>query len=50
MKHTDPVCGMQVEDTAPLKSQYNGKTIYFCSPGCKSKFDKNPAQYSSKIK
>ena len=27
-------------------SQYNGKTYYFCSKGCKSKFDANPAQYA----
>jgi P-type Cu+ transporter len=46
MKHTDPVCGMQVEDNTPLKSQYNGRTVYFCSAGCKAKFDKNPAQYA----
>lgn len=42
----DPVCKMEVnEKTAKLKSDYNGKTYYFCSPGCKSTFDKNPAKY-----
>src|SRR6266481_3739028 len=39
----DPVCGMQVnETTASAKSEYNGKAYYFCSPGCKVRFDANP--------
>lgn len=43
----DPVCGMQVEEkTAAGQSEYQGKTYYFCSPGCKSKFDQNPEQYA----
>jgi len=33
------------EKTAAGKSEYNGKTYYFCSPGCKAKFDQNPKQY-----
>ncbi len=36
----DPVCGMQVdENTAQYKTDYNGKTYYFCAPGCKKAFD-----------
>ena len=43
---TDPVCGMKVdENTAPARSEYKGKTYYFCSTGCKTKFDANPGQY-----
>jgi len=43
---TDPVCKMQVdENNAAGKSQYGGKTYYFCSPGCKAKFDANPSSY-----
>ncbi len=43
----DPVCKMDVnEKTAKLKSDYNGKTYYFCAPGCKSTFDKNPSKYA----
>src|SRR5579885_983230 len=39
----DPVCGMTVdEDRAPAKSEYNGRTYYFCAPGCKRAFDANP--------
>jgi YHS domain-containing protein len=42
----DPVCKMDVnEKTAKLKSDYNGKTYYFCAPGCKLTFDKNPSKY-----
>jgi len=43
----DVVCGMQVDPTkAPAKSDYNGKTYYFCATSCKTKFDANPAQYT----
>jgi Cu+-exporting ATPase len=27
-------------------SVYQGKTYYFCSTGCKTTFDKNPAKYA----
>jgi YHS domain-containing protein len=42
----DPVCGMQVDTAKALKSEYKGKTYYFCSRQCKDSFDKNPAQYA----
>jgi Cu+-exporting ATPase len=42
----DPVCGMDVNvATAAGKSEYKGKTYYFCSPGCKITFDKDPEKY-----
>ena len=42
----DPVCGMEVDEkTAPAKSEYMGKTYYFCAPGCKKAFDENPDKY-----
>ena len=42
----DPVCMMHVDEkTAKHKSVYNGKTYYFCAPGCKIVFDENPEQY-----
>ena len=41
----DVVCGMQVDPkSAAGSSQYNGKTYYFCSAGCKARFDANPGQ------
>jgi Cu+-exporting ATPase len=47
--HTDPVCGMQVNDQqAAGQSNYQGQTYYFCSQGCKSKFDQQPEQYAEK--
>jgi YHS domain-containing protein len=43
----DPVCGMQVDESkAAGQSVYQRKTFYFCSAGCKAKFDQNPAQYA----
>jgi Cu+-exporting ATPase len=42
----DPVCKMDVEeDTAQWKSEYKGKTYYFCAHGCKVKFDEDPKKY-----
>ena len=42
----DPVCGMMVDEKkAKFTTSYKGKTYYFCAPGCKSSFDKNPAKY-----
>ena len=42
----DPVCGMEVDPkTATFKSTYQGKTYYFCSPGCKREFDKDPQKF-----
>lgn len=48
-QHTDPVCGMQVEESeAAGQSEHQGRTYYFCSSGCKDKFDANPEDYTSK--
>jgi YHS domain-containing protein len=45
---TDPVCKMNVdEETAQFKSEYKGKTYYFCAPGCKKAFEENPEKYIS---
>jgi YHS domain-containing protein len=44
----DPVCGMDVDPkSAQWKSNYESKTYYFCSPGCKKDFDKEPQKYLS---
>jgi len=43
----DPICGMMIELTkAAGSSVYQGNTFYFCSPGCKASFDKNPAKHA----
>jgi len=45
MEH-DVVCGMQVDPAnAAGSSEYNGKSYYFCSKGCKAKFDAKPDQF-----
>ena len=45
----DPVCDMQVDPkTAAAKSEYKGQTYYFCAPGCKAAFDKEPEKYLQK--
>jgi Cu+-exporting ATPase len=47
MMEKDVVCGMQVDPTkAAGKSEYNGRTYYFCSTACKAKFDASPQQYA----
>src|SRR3989449_4209203 len=43
---TDPVCGMMVNTrTAEFRSFRGGDTYYFCSAGCKERFDKDPDKY-----
>lgn len=45
----DPICKMEVDEkTAKFKSEYKGKTYYFCAPGCKKEFDDNPEKYIGK--
>ncbi len=45
-KVVDPVCKMKVDpERAPAKAEYKGKTYYFCAPGCKEAFVKNPERY-----
>ncbi len=42
----DVVCGMMIDPkTAEWKSEYQGKTYYFCGEGCKAEFDADPAKY-----
>lgn len=43
----DPICGMTInEQQTVLKSEYKGKMYYFCSLGCKQRFDENPQRYA----
>lgn len=34
----DPVCGMTVDSATALHAERDGKTFYFCSEHCRSKF------------
>jgi xanthine dehydrogenase accessory factor len=39
----DPICGMTVDiATAEFTSECDGQTYYFCSKGCKQRFDTQP--------
>ena len=39
----DQVCGCEVDETAAqFKSEFEGRTYYFCTAGCKAKFDSDP--------
>ena len=42
----DPVCGMDVDPKTALSAEHNGRTHYFCSAGCQTQFQANPAQYA----
>lgn len=42
----DLVCGMDVDtETAEWKTDYKGQTYYFCAPGCKRSFEREPEKY-----
>lgn len=42
----DPVCGMDVDPaTAKHKADHAGTTYYFCSAGCRTKFEAAPSKY-----
>ncbi|MGA2403661.1 MAG: efflux RND transporter periplasmic adaptor subunit [Syntrophobacteraceae bacterium] len=49
----DPVCGMEVytgkAKPAGLTSDFEGKTYYFCSAGCKAEFDKNHSGHQAAV-
>ncbi len=45
-KVTDPVCKMIVDtETAAAQAEYRGQTYYFCAPGCKKAFERDPAAF-----
>ena len=44
----DPVCGMHVETaTAPASTVHQGERVYFCSDGCRSRFEGSPARFTT---
>ncbi|MDA1189021.1 MAG: YHS domain-containing protein [Chloroflexi bacterium] len=48
-KATDPVCHMKVDMEKPPggSHEHEGQTYYFCGPGCKRAFEKEPQAYLS---
>lgn len=41
----DPVCGMSVDTSTDLKTDYQNKTYYFCNPSCLDKFTQDSEFY-----
>jgi Cu+-exporting ATPase len=46
----DPVCNMNVDIKNALQHDFEGKTYYFCSEKCQSKFSAAPHLYTSSNK
>ena len=48
MTHTDPVCGMTIEEEDSVGTvQHEGVTYYFCNPSCLERFTNDPAMFLS---
>jgi Cu+-exporting ATPase len=41
----DPVCEMVVDPATARSAEVRGKTYYFCSEGCRTKFVADPDKY-----
>ncbi|MBI2856643.1 MAG: YHS domain-containing protein [Chloroflexi bacterium] len=43
----DPVCKMEVDTKNPPggKAEHQGQTYYFCAPGCRRSFEKEPEKF-----
>jgi YHS domain-containing protein len=42
----DPVCGMTVDRSSAISSAVDGRSYYFCSEGCRERFEASPAFYT----
>jgi Cu+-exporting ATPase len=46
----DPVCGMDVDPhTTPHRGEHAGRTWYFCSAGCRTRFLADPQRYLGEV-
>ena len=46
----DPICGMMVETaTARYRSDWAGRSVYFCCLRCKEQFDVDPQRYAAAL-
>ena len=43
----DPVCGMTVSLASAVTTVHEGVTYAFCCPGCRSRFEADPARYAT---
>lgn len=48
--YTDPVCGMKAAANPEKSATHEGKTYYFCSTGCVTKFIADPIRYLVPVK
>lgn len=46
-KAKDPTCGMEVDTETALRTEYKGKSYYFCCATCKDVFEKEPEKYAT---
>ena len=44
----DPVCGMSLEPTG-VHLEWQGRTIWFCSEGCKGEFIEDPERFRAQV-
>ena len=42
---TDPVCGMDVEDSSGFRAQHGDELYLFCSAGCRRRFLNDPGEF-----
>jgi len=47
-RNKDLVCGMTVEPGSENFLDFEGARYYFCSAGCKAKFESDPSAYAAK--
>lgn len=46
----DPICGMTVDSaTVKYRSEFSGRTVYFCCRHCKEMFDQDPERYRAAL-
>jgi xanthine dehydrogenase accessory factor len=46
LEAVDPVCGMTVAVVAdPPTAEHEGVADWFCCPGCRGRFTRDPARY-----
>ena len=45
-KAKDPVCGMRIDKTGPLKAVHQGATYHFCADACLKQFQADPAKFA----
>ena len=43
----DPVCGMTVSKQTPHRTRHDGTDYFFCSNGCRTKFEAHPGKFTN---